>query len=106
MAEYYSAELAQKITRGMNLKADKCLCTGGRIPLGYRVDDEKRFRIDEETAPVVLKIFEMIAAGETYKATADYLNSLHLRTSMKNAFGKNSLHRMLASKKYTGVYVY
>lgn len=29
MAEYYSAELAQKIRRGMDLNAQKCLCTGG-----------------------------------------------------------------------------
>ena len=38
MAEYYSAELSQKIRRGMDLNAEKCLATRGNIALGYRVD--------------------------------------------------------------------
>lgn len=34
MAEYYSAELAVKIKRGMDLNGEKCLVTGGSTPLG------------------------------------------------------------------------
>jgi Site-specific recombinases, DNA invertase Pin homologs len=36
-AEYYSAELAQKISRGMGSNADKGLSTGGGIALGYKL---------------------------------------------------------------------
>ena len=36
MAEYYSVELGQKITRGMDLNGAKGFCTGGNIALGYR----------------------------------------------------------------------
>ena len=36
MAEYYSAELSQKIRRGMSINAQKCLTTGGNIALGYK----------------------------------------------------------------------
>ena len=50
MAEYYSAELSQKIRRGMDINAEKCLCTGGNIALGYKVID-KQFYVDEATAP-------------------------------------------------------
>jgi DNA invertase Pin-like site-specific DNA recombinase len=106
MAEYYSAELALKINRGMGINASKCLSNGGRIPLGYRVDSEKRFQIDEETAPIVQKVFEMVAAGETYRNIIGYLNALHLKTSLKNEFNKNSLHRMLANRRYLGIYIY
>jgi len=35
MAEYYSVELAQKIKRGMDINAEKCLSTGGNVALGY-----------------------------------------------------------------------
>ena len=35
MAEYYSAELAQKVNRGMHENALKALSNGGTIPLGY-----------------------------------------------------------------------
>ena len=35
MAEYYSKELSQKIQRGMNINADKCLSNGSNPGLGY-----------------------------------------------------------------------
>lgn len=46
MAEYYSAELSQKIKRGMELNASKCLSTGGNVALGFCVDRGRRFQID------------------------------------------------------------
>ena len=49
ITEYYSAELSQKIKRGMDINAQKCLCTGGNIALGFKVDDTKHFIIDENT---------------------------------------------------------
>ena len=51
MAEYYSAELSQKVKRGIALTASKCKFFGGFIHYGYKVDEEKRFIIDEGTAP-------------------------------------------------------
>ena len=35
MAEYYSAELSQKVNRNMLLNAEKGLYNGGFVPLGY-----------------------------------------------------------------------
>ena len=57
MAEYYSAELSQKVKRGIAITASKCKFFGGGIPLGYKVDEEKRFIINEETAPIVKQMF-------------------------------------------------
>ena len=37
MAEYYSAELSQKLRRGMRESALKCHATGGNCALGYRI---------------------------------------------------------------------
>ena len=37
-AEYYSAELSQKIRRGQQDNAIKCMNNGGNTPLGYYVD--------------------------------------------------------------------
>lgn len=42
MAEYYSAELSQKIRRGMDINAEKCLSNGSNPGLGYYVDEERR----------------------------------------------------------------
>ena len=58
MAEYYSAELAQKVNRGMRENALKARSNGGTIPLGYRLDEEHRLKIDPLTAPVVREVFQ------------------------------------------------
>ena len=51
MAEYYSAELSQKIRRGMEINAQKCLSNGSNPGLGFAVDEERRFHVDPaETA--------------------------------------------------------
>ena len=38
MAEYYSAELSEKIKRGQKENALKCKYNGGALPIGYTVD--------------------------------------------------------------------
>lgn len=71
IAEYYSVELGQKIKRGMDLNGEKGYVTGGNIALGYKTqrinpadeNSKKIFVIDEETAPLVQRIFEMYADG-------------------------------------------
>lgn len=106
MAEYYSAELSQKIKRGMDINAQKCLCTGGNIALGFKVDDTKHFIIDENTAPVVQKVFELYASGQTVQQIIDYLNARQIKTSRGAEFNKNSLRTMLKNKRYIGIYTY
>lgn len=106
MAEYYSAELAQKIKRGMDINAEKCLCTGGGIPLGYKVAPDKHFIIDDDTAPIVVKIFEMYAAGERVVDICNHLNAQGIRTSKGAEFNKNSLRTILQNKRYIGIYSY
>lgn len=39
-AEYYFAELAEKINRGLTENALKCKYNGGSVALGYVIDDE------------------------------------------------------------------
>ena len=39
MAEYYSAELSQKINRGRKINASKCLSNGSNPGLGYKEKD-------------------------------------------------------------------
>ena len=106
MAEYYSAELSQKIKRGMDINAGKCLCTGGNIALGFKVDDTKHFVVDENTAPIVRKVFELYAGGQTVQQITDYLNSQQIKTSRGVEFNKNSLRKMLRNKRYIGIYTY
>ena len=50
MAEYYSAELAEKVSRGHKENALKAKFNGGPVPLGYRIDSEQHYQIDPVTA--------------------------------------------------------
>lgn len=106
MAEYYSAELSQKIRRGMELNAQKCLANGSNPGLGYKVDSERRYYVDEEEAKIVREIFERYASGETVAEIIRDLNRRKLTTSWGRLFNKNSLHRLLHNRRYIGYYIY
>lgn len=105
MAEYYSVELAQKIKRGMDINAEKCLSTGGNLALGFKTEG-KRIVVDPLTAPIVVKIFEMYVTGSTMADIIRYLNANQIKTSYGNEFNKNSINRILKNKRYIGIYTY
>jgi len=106
MAEYYSVELSQKIHRGMELNAQKCLSNGSNPGLGFKVDADRRFFVDENEALIVREIFERYAKGETVADIVRDLNARQIKTSLGREFNKNSLHRMLRNKRYIGTYLH
>ncbi len=106
MAEYYSAELSQKVKRGIALSASKCKYFGGTVALGYKIDKEKNYIIDEETAPIVRKMFEMLASGYTYADIARYLNERGIKTATGGKWGKNSFQWLFSNRKYLGIYTF
>ena len=106
IAEYYSAELSQKIRRGMDLKAEKCLAVGGYAALGYVIDKDRKYQIDPKTAPIVHYIFQEYANGATIKSIIDHLNKQGYKTSTGASFNKNSLRTILQNKRYIGIYTY
>lgn len=103
-AEYYSLQLSQNIKRGMAESAEKCQVTGGNRPLGYKTGPDKKFQIDEKTAPTVKLIYTMYANGSTVTEIINKLNDMGLRTLRGGKFTKNSLHTILKNEKYRGVY--
>ena len=106
MAEYYSVELAQKINRGLRENALKGKSNGGSIPLGYRLGEDHRLRIDPLTAPVMREIFQRYADGETVREIIEALNERHLLTRKGHEFRMNSFNRLLKNRKYIGEYRY
>ena len=105
MAEYYSVELAQKIRRGMQINAEKCLAVGGMKILGYKIQ-EKKYAIDQDEAPIVKKIFQMYIEGSKMAEIIRYLNNNGVKTALGNDFNKSSIRRILTNKKYIGIYSY
>ncbi len=106
MAEYYSAELSEKIHRGQKDNALKGRNNGGRIPLGFKLGEDKRLEIDPATAPIVQEIFKRYAEGETVRAIVDDLNSRGLKTSRGYKFAYPSFNTLLQNRKYMGEFKY
>ncbi|MFI3251214.1 MAG: recombinase family protein [Eubacteriales bacterium] len=105
MAEYFSKELSQKVTRGLRISAEKCQYTGGTVALGYRIEN-KSYVIDNETSVIVKKIFEMYLKRNSMADIIRYLNNKGMKTSKGNEYNKNSIRKILTNDIYRGVFKY
>ena len=103
MAEFYSKQLSQNITRGMRYNAENGLYNGHKI-LGYKVDENKKYVIDKDTAPIVRKIFRDYVDGKPMVEIIKELNSQGVTTSRGGKFNINGLRSTLHQIAYTGVY--
>ena len=106
MAEYYSAELSEKVIRGRTENALKCKWNGGCLPVGLKIDEKKHYIPDPLTAPTVFEAFEMYAEGKTIKEIAEVMTEKGLRSRHGNPLNINSITTMLHNRKYIGEYRY
>lgn len=106
-AEYYSAELSQKIQRGQKDNAMKCKSNGGNIPLGYLVNKETGIlAIDPLTAHIVQEIYTRYDAGERICEITESLNKRGIRTHKGKEFTIGGVSLILKNRKYIGEYKY
>ncbi|OQA47161.1 MAG: hypothetical protein BWY46_01918 [Firmicutes bacterium ADurb.Bin300] len=105
-AEYYSAELSEKIHRGQKENALKGKNNGGGIPLGYMLGEKQSLVVDPLTAPLVQEAFTRYAEGETIKAIIDSFNERGLTTKKNQPFNVNSFNILFKNRKYIGEYKY
>jgi DNA invertase Pin-like site-specific DNA recombinase len=105
-AEFFSAELSEKVKRGLTENALKCKWNGGGIPVGYYVDDERHMQIDSLTAPFVLETFKRYAEGEKTADIARWLAKSGVKTYLGNLITFNSTQRMLKNRAYMGDYCF
>ncbi len=102
MAEYYSAELSQKVLRGLNENRQKGLYTGGALIFGYRAENKKVY-VYEPEAEIIRRIFDEAAAGKQMKEILEELNEQGVLYKGK-PFAKSTAYRLLANEKYIGIY--
>ena len=105
-AEYYSADLAEKVTRGLTENALKGKYNGGTRPVGYVVDDEQHFQIDPLTGPFVLEAFKRYADGATMKELVEFFKEKGIKNSLGRDMNLNSVQRMLSNRRYMGEYTF
>ena len=101
-AEYYSAELSQKVKRGMNETRKKGNFTGGYIIYGYKVENHKVV-IDEEKAEVVRFIYDQYSQGVYVKDIIKALTEKGIFNRGKK-FARNTVYNILKNEKYSGIY--
>lgn len=105
MAEFFSAELSQKVTRGMRESALKCNSVGGHIPLGYK-SVEHKLVVDPAAARIVQEAFSLYANGESVSDICRKFNSAGYKTAKKTEFNRSSFKSMFRNTRYIGTYTY
>jgi DNA invertase Pin-like site-specific DNA recombinase len=104
LAQYYSAELAQKIRRGYEDNAKKCLASGS-VPFGFRRSPDGHYEIMPEEAEIVREIFRRVGSGETYADICQNLNARGIKTRHGAAWNRSSFNTILRNQRYIGTFV-
>jgi len=105
-AEYYSADLSEKVIRGLTENAIHGKHNGGTLPIGYVLDEDHFFQIDPLTAPMVLEVFKLYDEGSTMKQIVDAMNAKGLKNTKGSPMNYNSIERMLKNRRYIGELTY
>ena len=102
MAEYYSAELSEKVIRGQTENALKGKCTGGTGTIGYKIDDDKFYHLDPLTAPLALEAFQRYDNGDKMVEIINFLNDKGVRNMLGGKMTHSSVNTMLKNRRYIG----
>lgn len=105
LAEYYSAELSQKVKRGLTESRAKKQFTGGHYLYGYDIKN-KKYIINEIEAEIVRSVYADYASGKTVKVISEELAARGIKNKHGKPFVPNTIYRMLRLEKYVGVVRY
>jgi hypothetical protein len=103
-AEFFSAELSEKVKRGMTENALKCKWNGGGLPIGYCIDDDKNYQVDPLAAPFVVEAFQRYADGCKFTDLVEWLNASGIRSYRNLPIRIHAMHRMMKNRNYIGEY--
>lgn len=101
-AEFFSADLSEKIKRGLTENALKCKFNGGNLAIGFYVDEDRYFQINEAVAPIIREAFQRYADGGTINDVTKWLNDKGLKNTRGNTLTKNGVTVMLKNRIYIG----
>ena len=103
MAEYYSADLSQKVKRGMTENLLKGYFNGGTVPYGFDVK-EKRLVINNDEAKIIQKIFDLYTKQQyTIGEIVNRLKNENILNRKGEYFKHGSISSILSNKKYKGI---
>jgi hypothetical protein len=92
--EMYVKDISSKIRRTLAYKREQGQFIGSFAPYGYKIDPEDKHHlvIDEETAPIVRRIFELYSQGSGYRKIVNELN--------RNGILSPSAYKQKSGSKY------
>lgn len=105
MAEYYSANLATNVKRGMRETVKKGLFPGGTVPIGYVLKDRHLYP-DERKSPAIRKLFEEYVKGTRPAELIRMLAAHGILTKRGELLSLSQIARLLANPVYKGEYTY
>lgn len=99
--EWHAANTSKKIRAVIKAKANEGIFRARKAPYGYLkgTDAKKTLVIDEDTAPIVVRIFEMYASGISLRKITETLNAENIPSPGRYAFEKFGIR--VKSEKYT-----
>lgn len=102
MNQYYSAELSQKVKRGMRETRLKGYFQGGNVLYGYKLDGRKLV-IGEIHSEVVKRIFEEFSKGICVR---EIIARFTVQGIYRNGkpLAMNTVYNILRCERYTGIY--
>ena len=102
MNQYFSEELAQKVSRGLHESRMKGHCIGS-VPYGY-IKENKILKINEEESNILNRIFNDYNSGKTILQISRDLTNENITNNNGNPFIPQTIRDYLKRKLYTGEY--
>lgn len=102
LAEYYSADLSQKVSRGIRESAKKGKVPWAMIPIGFYKGEDNLLHKDEKSAKAVQDAFQMYVDGATLKEICEMFSERGIRGRRGSEIKNGVLYRMFRNRAYLG----
>lgn len=101
--EFYSANLSREVIKGQLQKAKSGSFPGGKLPLGYRRNEDKQIVIDEAYAKIARQAFHEFAQGNhTLKTWTAAAQKRGYRNPRGNPVSQQSWQKIFRNPFYIG----
>ena len=111
--QYQSEVIADHVRSGLREMAKQCLYTGRPLLIGYSLHEEKhgkkkrkRFVVNEEEAPLIRRLFQLYADGNSTRKICKIFKLEGIKTRRGFDFSEQTIRRMLKNDFYIGTYRY
>ena len=104
-AEYFSVELAAKVSRGLTQNVIDGKFIGAKMPIGYKLDENRKVVIDENYAFIVKEAFyHYLHDGMSVKGISRLFKECGYTDRKGEPIKDPTLHNILKNKRYCGIY--